>query len=115
MALERILTEVKRLGTEGIELTWDNGEVHTLSSRLLRDNCPSASSKAERGDTSHEKPLSGKSILTVVKHTAEEQLRLEEIWAVGNYAIGMRWGDGHDSGIYHYDFLYQLGSTVHES
>jgi len=34
---------------------------------------------------------------------------LKEIWAVGQYALGMSWGDGHNTGIYTFDFLRELG------
>jgi DUF971 family protein len=45
----------------------------------------------------------------VLQHTIEEELDLQEIWGVGQYALGMRWGDGHDSGIYPYSLLFELG------
>jgi len=28
---------------------------------------------------------------------------------VGNYALGLGWGDQHDTGIYSFDYLYRLG------
>jgi ATP-binding protein involved in chromosome partitioning len=103
-------TEIKRLGTDGIRIAWSTGTVHTISSRTLRENCPSAVSKAKRGDTSHDKPLtSRKSLLTIVETTLTEELTLENIWGIGNYALGMAWADGHHTGIYTYDFLYELG------
>lgn len=103
---------IKRLGTAGLEITWSNGNISTLSSKLLRENCPSAVSLAKRGDPSHEKPLSPKkSALNVISASAEEELRLEEVWSVGNYAIGLRWGDGHDSGIYTFEYLRSLAQS----
>lgn len=102
--------EIKRNGTEGLQITWSSGEVHTLDSRLLRQHCPSAVGKAARGDSSHDKPLSPKkSTLQVLSASADEELTLEKIWTIGNYALGMRWADGHDAGIYPYSLLYTLG------
>lgn len=101
--------QIKKIGNEGIELSWPDGTVNTLSSKVLRENCPSAVSLAKRGDTSHDKPLSGKSsLLTVVEASAVEELDLKRIWSVGNYAIGMEWGDGHNTGIYTFDYLREL-------
>ena len=101
--------EIKRNGREGLVITWSNGETTELSSKLLRANCPGADSRAERGDKSHNSPLTAKkSSLKVVEFDMGESLKLEEIWGVGNYAIGMKWGDGHDSGIFTYDYLYEL-------
>jgi DUF971 family protein len=45
----------------------------------------------------------------VIQNTIEEQIDLKEIWAIGQYALGMRWGDGHDSGIYPFSLLFELG------
>lgn len=50
-------------------------------------------------------------MLTVIEHTATEQLTLTEIWGVGNYALGIAWADGHSSGIYSFEYLYELGAT----
>jgi len=101
--------EIRRLGYHGVEIEWHDGQVHAITSQVLRANCPSATSLAKRGDTSHDKPLSGKSRLAVVTSSKDEELKLEHVWIVGNYALGMRWGDGHDSGIYSFKFLRQLG------
>jgi ATP-binding protein involved in chromosome partitioning len=106
-------TEIKRIGTDGIQITWADGVVHSIPSRVLRENCPSAVSKAKRGDTSHDKPLTPKrSLLAIVETTTEEELSLEKIWGVGNYALGMAWADGHHTGIYTYEFLRELGSKT---
>ena len=41
--------------------------------------------------------------------TGKRQVDIAEIGAVGNYAIQPRFSDGHDSGIYSWDYLYFLG------
>lgn len=105
--------EIKRLGSDGLEIVWSDGHKQKLSSEVLRMNCPSATSRAERGDMSHEKPISigGKSSLKIVEHSQEEQLALESVSAVGNYAVRLHWADGHNSGIYSYDLLRSLSSA----
>ncbi|MHC4931114.1 MAG: DUF971 domain-containing protein [Planctomycetota bacterium] len=35
-------------------------------------------------------------------------VRPVDIVSVGNYAIQIRWSDGHDSGIYSYEYLKRL-------
>jgi DUF971 family protein len=37
-----------------------------------------------------------------------EELKIDRIWAVGNYALGVAWGDGHNSGIYRFELLRDL-------
>lgn len=104
--------QIRRLGTEGLEITWDDKTVSTFRSRFLRENCPSADSKEKRGEgASHKKPLSqpsGKGLLKVLSSTLDEELKLKRIEAVGNYAIRLVWADGHDSGIYSYEYLREL-------
>jgi ATP-binding protein involved in chromosome partitioning len=34
---------------------------------------------------------------------------LRDLKPVGNYALGLTWGDAHESGIYTFEFLHQLG------
>ena len=103
-------SEITRLGKSGLKITWSDGLDCSLTAKALRTNCPCAQCREERGDASHAKPLgaSKPAMLKVIEHSQEEQLALSSIWAVGNYALGMRWGDGHDSGIYTYELLRQL-------
>jgi DUF971 family protein len=104
---------IERNGSAGIIIKWSDGTLHQISSATLREHCPSAVSRAKRGDSSHDAPLTASvkksAILKVVEHTSQEELRLENIWAIGRYALGMRWGDGHDTGIYPFALLYELG------
>ena len=32
-------------------------------------------------------------------------IRLTRVWSVGNYALGLAFSDGHDTGIYTFDHL----------
>lgn len=103
-------TEIRRTGTSGLTITWGDGSSSSLSSEVLRRECPCASCKEKRGDTTHAKPLTGKKrSLSIVENTIEQETSLQEIWAVGQYALGIRWGDGHDSGIYPFALLRELG------
>lgn len=82
-----------------------------IDSETLRKECPCASCQQKRGDDSHSRPLSGKKkskLLNVVSATKEEECNIEKIWLLGNYAIGMKWSDGHDTGIYTFNFLFEL-------
>ena len=102
-------TEIKRLNEASLRITWENGEIVTLSSKTLRELCPCALCKEQRGDTTHSKPLTSKpSKLKIVEHTKDESLSLQSVSAVGTYAISLSWGDGHDTGIYTYQYLLEL-------
>lgn len=101
--------EIKRNGTAGLTIKWSDNLISELTSEALRRNCPCAECREKRGDDTHAKPLTGKKrSLMIVESSLEQELQLEQIWAIGQYAIGIRWGDGHDSGIYSFEFLRQL-------
>ena len=100
--------EIRRLEGKGLQITWSNGHVQSLQSEVLRKLCPCAGCREKRGDLSHDKPLSPapkKSMLTVIDSSIEQELNLKSVWQVGQYAIGLEWGDGHNTGIYTFDYL----------
>lgn len=107
--MAKIPSECKRNGKDGLTIVWSDGQRDEFSSETLRKNCPCAECREKRGDGSHATPLTPKkSLLNVVESTKEEELALERIWLIGNYALGIAWGDGHDSGIYTFKLLAEL-------
>lgn len=101
--------EIQRISGQGLRVVWQNGVETELSSRVLRTNCPCAACREERGDSSHQKPLGGKqSVLRIIESTVETELDLLEVLPVGNYAVSLKWGDGHHTGIYDWDLLREL-------
>lgn len=112
MSFQRKPIEIKRLEEAGLRISWSDGSVVELPSEKLRRECPCATCRAARGDTSHDKPLAmpsaKKSSLKILSASATEETQLRQVWAIGNYAIGIEWGDGHSSGIYTYEQLSQL-------
>lgn len=104
--------EIRRIEASGLHITWSDGLSVNIPRDLLRKNCPCAECKMARGDDSHSTPLTPKkSLLKIVEHTKDESLTLEAIWGVGQYALGMKWQDGHDSGIYTFPLLRELSET----
>lgn len=102
------LSEIRRL-ENGVALTWADGTQHRISSEKLRVECPCAGCREARGDSTHAKPLTGKkSSLRVISASKDEETKLKSLWAVGNYAVGIEWADGHSTGIYTYEYLRQL-------
>jgi len=49
----------------------------------------------------------GQNVLQVGK----ESVGINEIEPVGNYAVRLVFDDGHDTGIYSWDYLYDLGEN----
>ena len=106
--------ELKRLGLDGLEICWSDGLRSRIPAKVLRQNCPCAACRENRGETKHDQPISLKkgSLLRVIESSVEEECNLVELWPVGNYAIGLRWADGHSTGIYIYDLLRKLADNT---
>ena len=84
-----------------LELSFDNNEKFLMSAELLRVESPSA--EVQGHGPNEKKILPGKQ--------AVEILAVEQ---VGNYAVKLRFDDGHDTGIYSWKYLHHLGSQKAE-
>jgi len=87
------LHQVSRL----LEISFQDGNVFKLPYEYLRVYTPSAEALGH---------APGQEILQVGK----ENVTITELKPVGNYAIAPQFSDGHNTGIYTWDLLYQLGS-----
>ncbi|MEM7541912.1 MAG: DUF971 domain-containing protein [Pseudomonadota bacterium] len=81
-----------------LEVNFDDGQEFELSCEFLRVFSPSAE-------------VRGHSPEQAVLQTGKEQVAISAVEAVGNYAVKLVFDDGHDSGIYTWDYLYDLGSN----
>src|SRR5579872_3117717 len=84
-----------------LRITWDDGHLSILPIKLLRDECPCAGCKGEVLFGKVYKPAP----LTVFQ---EGMYEISAIKAVGQYAIQLIWKDGHDTGIYSWEYLQAL-------
>ena len=90
------LVEARRLPEERIlRLTWSDGHLGKYPYRYLRGYCPCAGCQGHHAQKVEFKPPT-------------QDLLLQQIEAVGNYAISFLWSDGHATGIYRFDFLREL-------
>lgn len=78
-----------------LELAFDDGSEGRLSCEFLRVHSPSA---AVRGHGPGQETL----------QVGKREVSITAIDQVGNYAIRLVFSDGHDSGIYSWDYLYEL-------
>ena len=84
-----------------LEVSFDDGSRYTLPYELLRVYSPSAEVRGHGP---------GQETLQIGKRT----IQLNEIEPVGNYGLRPVFSDGHDSGIYTWDYLHWLGAN-HEA
>lgn len=99
----RILME-RRLHRLCVE--WPDGQIHYLDLSLLRQQCPCALCDDVR---ERQKMNLG---LHMISQDETPLAEISEIVPVGNYAIQIRWEDGHDTGIYTYRLLKEMGQTA---
>lgn len=91
-------TEIKLHKVSAIlEIHFDDGSIFELPSEYLRVYTQSAEAVGHGP---------GQETL----QTGKENVTITDIRPIGNYAIGLTFSDGHDSGIYSWDLLYKLGS-----
>jgi DUF971 family protein len=75
-----------------------------ITAKELRDNCPCASCKGEEVLLRKYEPVN--------KHPiGEEGYMLEKAEPVGTYALKFIWKDGHDTGIYSWEYLRKLANV----
>ena len=79
-----------------LELKFNNNTACMLSCEFLRVYSPSAE---VRGHGTNQETL----------QTGKEDVNITAIEPVGNYAVKLVFTDGHDTGLYSWDFLYYLG------
>tara|TARA_B110000495_G_C22938436_1_gene548981 strand:- start:4 stop:222 length:219 start_codon:yes stop_codon:yes gene_type:complete len=44
-----------------------------------------------------------------VLQVGKEDATIEDVEPIGNYAVRLIFGDGHDTGLYTWDYLYEMG------
>lgn len=93
--------QFKKSNEEEIFVKWDDGTEFTISMTYLRDRCPCASCAGESVLWREYKPSPSK-ILTPGKYN------LKSAEVVGNYAIALTWVDGHNTGLYAFDYLRRI-------
>jgi DUF971 family protein len=79
-----------------LELVYAEGESCSLDFEFLRVYTPSAEA---RGHGPGQETL----------QTGKRNVDIDRIEPVGNYALRLVFSDGHDSGLYSWDLLYNLG------
>lgn len=81
-----------------LEITFDDGSHFNLPCEYLRVFSPSAE---VQGHTPDERVL----------QIGKEEVNIEHIEPVGNYAVCLHFDDGHNTGIYSWETLYKLGAN----
>lgn len=99
-------TKIERSGENALMIEWNDGQNHVYTFRQLRDVCPCATCREER-QQAKDTPADP---LAVISSAEAQPLKILEMKPVGNYAYTINFSDGHNTGIYTFAFLRELGS-----
>lgn len=78
-----------------LELSYGDGGVYTLPAEFLRVHSPSAE-------------VRGHGIGQEVLQTGKKHVKINNIEAMGNYAVKLHFDDDHNTGIYTWEYLRNL-------
>lgn len=96
-AAARLATEIRiRSVSRLLEVAFDDGSRFELPFEYLRVHSPSAEVKGH--GPGQERLVLGK-----------ENVRVRAVEPVGQYAVKLVFDDGHDTGLYSWQYLYELG------
>jgi DUF971 family protein len=81
-----------------LEIAFDDGKTFRLPYEYLRVYSPSAEVRGHGP---------GQEVL----QTGKQSVEIRSVEAVGSYAVQPLFSDGHGTGIYSWDYLYELGEN----
>lgn len=92
-------TELRlRKDRKALAVTFEGGESFELAAEYLRVRSPSA--EVQGHSPSERRTVAGK-----------ENVQILELHPVGNYAVRIAFDDMHSTGIFSWDYLYELGDN----
>ncbi|MBI2095455.1 MAG: P-loop NTPase [Candidatus Omnitrophica bacterium] len=97
LGTKRVPSKIGAAGGPTIEIDWNDGKRTVYKARDLRLACPCARCVDEHTGQR-----------TLVAGSVPAELRALSIHPVGRYALQIVWSDGHNTGLYGYDYLRKL-------
>jgi DUF971 family protein len=101
---------MKSEGT-GVEIDWKDGHASKWGFVWLRNACPCATCHDEREKSGREPGVAKPKEQTLLQ-MYEAPVKLLEVTPVGKYALKFKWSDGHESGIYSWEYLRRVCQCV---
>jgi DUF971 family protein len=94
--------DIQHIGDE-LAIKWDDATESFISLEALRRACPCAECKGERD-------VMGNLYKGPERDLTPSAFQLRGLTMVGTYAVQPSWGDGHNSGIYPFDYLRAIAA-----
>ncbi|MFH1746498.1 MAG: DUF971 domain-containing protein [Planctomycetota bacterium] len=93
MATQPVAIDLKR--SRELHITWADGRRSVLALAMLRRNCPCAACRDQRQEQNDLRVLPPASLQAQMVTAMDAEI-------VGNYALWIKWQDGHTAGIYEF-------------
>ena len=99
-----MLSKIDVVRKKGVmSIKWQDDNLQEVKLDDLRRLCPCAVCQGNRMQESSD------DLHMIGSDQLNASSEVTEVIPVGRYAIQIRWGDGHDTGIYTYEFIRSLG------
>ncbi len=96
--------QIKIIDKSKLKIIWNDENESVIDIKYLRNECPCASCKGETVLLKTYRPAK-----PTLNHP--DQYKIQNISPVGEYAIQISWKDGHNTGIYSWDYLINLSKN----
>ncbi len=93
--------QLKIFEKKSLLITWQDDTESKIGLEYLRNECPCASCKGETILLKTYRPPKP-------QNTSPEMYKIKDIKTVGGYAVQITWKDGHNTGIYTWEYLARL-------
>ena len=103
-------TKLERVGQANLVIEWSDGARRQYTLADLRAECPCATCREKR--SAEPEP---RTTLPVLSLNEAQPLSIASMKPIGNYAYSIAFSDGHDTGIYTFEFLRELGNEIPSS
>lgn len=99
--MDLLPVSIERLADAGIRIQWNDGTAGEYKTSALRTACPCATCREKKSAAKTASPM----MLPVLSAAEAQPLTITGMRPVGNYAYNIAFSDGHDSGIFTFEFL----------
>ncbi len=97
--------------SKGMHIDWADGHRSEFKLPYLRDECPCATCTGAHGTVPQKSNYAAEADKVDPANPFKmytPTLKMLKVEPVGNYAVKIDWSDGHNSGIYSFDYLRRI-------
>lgn len=102
--IEPVPVELQRTDQRELLIRWSDGVEQKIRFALLRKACPCATCREKVSS----EPTRSTTLLPVISAAEAQPLQIIGMNPVGNYAYNIAFSDGHDSGLFTFEYLRSL-------